>query len=215
MLAPRFAPRSPGGWQVHWVIRNVWFGDSCGAILITSDRSNTFRPCCTLRARNLIFIAMARRRSDTHELRGLTEAKSMLILPAARLYAALNYLVDNPGVTPPAMLERRLVIRDWSVTSPGNTCRAKRRLTAFTQCLRSLIKGGSARRVKAGPQSSKTSHLGPSRRVAQIWRRGIQTSPLFSILPICRRSWIEFQRYSIGGRQMRSRVKVSDCVSSQ
>ncbi|KAI9438673.1 hypothetical protein H4582DRAFT_1950166 [Lactarius indigo] len=40
---------------------------------------------------------MASQRSDTHDLRGLTEAESMLILPAARLCAALNYLAYNPG----------------------------------------------------------------------------------------------------------------------
>ncbi|KAH9027047.1 hypothetical protein EDB84DRAFT_1609137 [Lactarius hengduanensis] len=40
---------------------------------------------------------MARWRSDTDELKGLTEAESMLILPAARLCAALIYLAVNPG----------------------------------------------------------------------------------------------------------------------
>ncbi|KAH9074268.1 hypothetical protein EDB83DRAFT_2355859, partial [Lactarius deliciosus] len=45
----------------------------------------------------LILSAMARWRSDTDELKGLTEAESMLILPAARLCAALIYLAVNPG----------------------------------------------------------------------------------------------------------------------
>ncbi|KAH9165128.1 hypothetical protein EDB89DRAFT_2013073 [Lactarius sanguifluus] len=40
---------------------------------------------------------MVLRTSDTHEFKGLTDVESMLILPAARLCAALKYLADNPG----------------------------------------------------------------------------------------------------------------------
>ncbi|KAH9074265.1 hypothetical protein EDB83DRAFT_1949255 [Lactarius deliciosus] len=43
---------------------------------------------------NLILSAMVLRASDTHDL---TDVESMLILPAARLCAALKYLADNPG----------------------------------------------------------------------------------------------------------------------
>jgi len=50
----------------------------------------------TLRACN-IHLTMAPRTSNTLGLKGLTEAESMLILPAARLCAALNYQADNPG----------------------------------------------------------------------------------------------------------------------
>ncbi|KAH8987906.1 hypothetical protein EDB92DRAFT_1874936 [Lactarius akahatsu] len=46
---------------------------------------------------NLILSAMVLRTSDTHEFKGLTDVESMLILPAARLCAALKYLADNPG----------------------------------------------------------------------------------------------------------------------
>ncbi|KAH8987909.1 hypothetical protein EDB92DRAFT_1874963 [Lactarius akahatsu] len=132
----------------------------------------------------------------------------ILRLPAARLCAALIYLAVNPGGdslhyagrTSSELQSVSDIFREYPSTQEAPT--------ASTRCLRSLVRGGGARRVKAGPQSSKTSHLSLSRRVAQIWRRGIQTSPPFSFPPTCRRSWIGFLRYSIGGSQRRSRVKV-------
>jgi len=105
----------------------------------------------------------------------------------------------------------------WPTTSSGNIRQPQRRPTAFTQYLQSLVRGGGAPRVKAGPQSSKTSHLSLSRRVAQIWGRNIQACPPFCVPLICRRSWIRFLRCSIGGRRspLRRRVNVRDFFSSE